>query len=170
MKVTKPVTIESARPFSWHEWRRDTYSLQNMEVRACGDFPRPVTKPHRMSERWDDVFGIPGATAVTYWRGEAEVSPAVAPIGSEIADAYTDRLASWDRAKYDAVCEKHIGKQSWLGWIQSAPAEAVCAFVAEALGMERCTGARVVRYTDGGGYPVYRLDGYASPQKTETPE
>ena len=89
------------------------------------------------------------------------------PVGSEIHDAYEDRLCMWDHEKYNDLCEKHGAK--FLGdWARGVDSAKLLAFVRDALDMPHATGCRIVRFTNvSSGYPCHRIDAYANPSTVE---
>ena len=65
---------------------------------------------------------------------------------------YTDRLAQWDRAKYDELIKRH-NLQSWTSNIST-----IEAFLKDYHDAESVKMIQVVEYCDAGGFTIYRLD------------
>lgn len=75
---------------------------------------------------------------------------------------YTDRLAGWDREKYQRLCRKHLDKVSWA----SAPPEKVEEFLRE---WEEDPGLELVAVMEwcnaSSGYPTWSLHFKCSREK-----
>lgn len=76
----------------------------------------------------------------------------------KIHDVYDDRIHTEWRQAAATVQSAESGDAFWHG-VSDNDFLAFASRIAEHCGFSHpVTGARIVRFTDGGGYPVYRLD------------
>ena len=79
--------------------------------------------------------------------------------GDEVFDCYSDRdHESWSKA-WEVFRHERYENLNYLGRLQGSTTEDFLTFCAMFLHAEKLDGARIVRWSDGGGYEIFSVTG-----------
>lgn len=116
--------------------------LESVYGRFIGEDGRPVQKTKYTHPYSYDPFVL--------WKGKGDANGSV----------YTDRLYQWDYEKADRLGKKHMPGKRW----DNAQPSQIEAFLREYLDAPDLKLVKIIEYCNvSNGYPVWRLDFYATP-------